>query len=1416
MGVVYEAVDPHLDRIVAIKLLAPNRGGAGAQAALLREAQTMARLSHPNVAVVHDVGVHGDAVFIAMEYVEGVNLRDWIARPGRSWREIWSAFRQAGLGLAAAHAAGIVHRDFKPDNAVVDPTGRVRVVDFGLAALDGDLAGGVRGTPGYMSPEQRSGDRGDARTDQYSFCVALREALERDPRSFAGLPRTFADAVSRGMRADPDERFADMTALLEALDDDSANPFLGLTAFTEADAGRFFGRERDTAAAVELLAAKRIVALVGPSGVGKSSLLFAGLIARLREAEPGLEVVAFRPGSSPAAALEQLAPASPEALLAIDQLEEAFRADGAERESFLSALASLAERPDAPRIAVTMRSDYLDRVAAISRSVMRRLTEVLYFVPPVDAAGLREALTGPVHQAGYDFESPEMVDEIIDGVGAPQSALPLLQFMGSRLWRGRDRERRLLTRDHYEDLGGIEGTLANHADATLVALERGRQDLARRIFERLVTPELSRDAVALDELEAMAPTGATDIVEHFAAARLLTVRETDAGAVIVELAHESLISRWPTLRRWIEERAGDAEIIGRLRHAARAWEAGGRDAGALWRDESADEAIRARERISNDLGALEREYLDALAAFRRRAGRRKRARLLAVFALLASTAVVTSVLAYRSWVASSRAAAAGELAREQASRATAEAVRARDATRIAVAAASLDDPTTALAFLREIEGPRSARGWAELVRRLEVREIADRVVTAPAGAIVASRWVSGEPAWLVSRGGALKLHRGGASPIAIDLGDVEVYSAAIAPGGDRVAIVETAGRTHVVDVRGGEAGDRRRLEHPSPVLFVELSADGRRLATASRDGSARVWDLESDGPPAVLTGHRGWVSSAVFSPDGSQLATSSYDGTARLWSGDRYADSASLTGHRDRINSVAFSADGTRVVTASFDGTAIVWAAAGPERGRRVAVLRGHEDWLFRAAFSPDGSRVITASADRTARIWRLDRPAEPIVLRGHRDWVYGAAFDPRGRRALTWSKDGSARLWHPPRNVSRALEHSGQVAGADFDPTGARVLTRSTDGTVRSWPVAQTRQAIALSAEGARSISLAPDGARYVVAIGDRAEIWTRDGWTPPVVLRGHDGLVWSAAFSSDGAAVATASADGTAAIWDARTGRRRRVLAGHHGDVVTARFSPDGRRLVTASHDRTARVWSLDPPAEPVVLAGHRDWLNGAEISPDGRSVATFSHDGTARLWPIDGGEPRVLYRHDRRVFRGDFHPDGSLIAFGSADRTVRVIRVATGEPIAVLRGHTDAVVDVAFSFDGRRLASGSSDHSVRIWSLDDGRSVRLDGHADQIDAVEVTPDGRFVASAGGDQVILWAVPPAALAGAELFSRTRYCPGVESRRVRLGDDEKTAREGLAKCLARVNESGSDRSRTPASIDGSGPASSRARGPLR
>ncbi|WNG53475.1 protein kinase [Archangium gephyra] len=253
MGVVYAARDPALGRTVALKLLRPGGGGEEGRARLVREAQAMARLSHPNVLPLFELGTEGGSVFLAMERVEGPTLAGWLRERERPWREVLTLFLQAGEGLAAAHRAGLVHRDFKPANVLVGADGRPRVTDFGLvrheatadAAPPGDAgagdtgealtrAGAAPGTPAYMSPEQLAGREVDARGDQFSFCVALHEALYGirpfDARARGGarwsrvpvprgprLPRSVRAAMERGLSLSPEARFPSMDALLVAL-----------------------------------------------------------------------------------------------------------------------------------------------------------------------------------------------------------------------------------------------------------------------------------------------------------------------------------------------------------------------------------------------------------------------------------------------------------------------------------------------------------------------------------------------------------------------------------------------------------------------------------------------------------------------------------------------------------------------------------------------------------------------------------------------------------------------------------------------------------------------------------------------------------------------------------------------------------------------------------------------------------------------------------------------------------------------------------------------------------------------------------------------------------------------------------------------------------------------------------------------
>ena len=273
MGIIYAAYDPELDRKVAVKLLQADAAGSGSattgsQAWLVREAQAMARLAHPNVVAVHDVGVFDDRVFIAMELVDGVTLREWLKQARRPWQEVVAVMRAAGAGLAAAHAVGLVHRDFKPENVLVGKDGRVRVMDFGLARMraateqptpasrESDLSiesrspltddltelGTVMGTPAYMAPEVHDGLGANARSDQFAFSVALFEALYRmrpydkadlrPTRTRTPVPRTPLESdvpakvhrvVMRAIQVDPEARFPSMAALLAEL---ALDPFV--------------------------------------------------------------------------------------------------------------------------------------------------------------------------------------------------------------------------------------------------------------------------------------------------------------------------------------------------------------------------------------------------------------------------------------------------------------------------------------------------------------------------------------------------------------------------------------------------------------------------------------------------------------------------------------------------------------------------------------------------------------------------------------------------------------------------------------------------------------------------------------------------------------------------------------------------------------------------------------------------------------------------------------------------------------------------------------------------------------------------------------------------------------------------------------------------------------------------------------
>jgi len=510
------------------------------------------------------------------------------------------------------------------------------------------------------------------------------------------LPLGLVEAVDQCLRKHKENRWPDAVSLLRALEpflpgrftrdlklDES--PYAGLSSFQEADADRFFGRQLEVAAMVNRLSERPLIGVVGPSGSGKSSFVRAGVVPALKRSGDW-EVLVVRPGRSPLAALasaispligttgsvadelaEQQALATrlttepgfvgavlrararrekKNILLFVDQFEELYTLvpDAAERWAFTSSLTAVADDVTSPiRLVLSIRSDFLDRVPEDPR-FMAELSQGLMFLNAPGTGGLREAIVQPAEMAGYTFETPTIVEDMVTHLSSTQGALPLLQFAAQKLWENRDPAKKCLTKLGYEAIGGVTGALASHADAVLAKLPPQSLNTVRSVLLRLVTPERTRAIVSIDELrdqpgnEKVTQT----LIDELVQARLLVV-QTGAGATTVELVHESLIHRWPTLKRWLEESGEDTAFLEQVRASARQWQQQSRDHELLWRGELADEATRFRRRYKGPLSDSQEAFLDSTIALGARAVKRRRSLVAGAMTLLSVLLLTASV-----------------------------------------------------------------------------------------------------------------------------------------------------------------------------------------------------------------------------------------------------------------------------------------------------------------------------------------------------------------------------------------------------------------------------------------------------------------------------------------------------------------------------------------------------------------------------------------------------------------------------------------------------------------------------------------------------------------------------------------------------------------------------------------------------
>jgi WD40 repeat protein/serine/threonine protein kinase/tetratricopeptide (TPR) repeat protein len=567
-----------------------------------------------------------------------------------------------------------------------------------------------------------------------------------------------------------------------------------------------------------------------------------------------------------------------------------------------------------------------------------------------------------------------------------------------------------------------------------------------------------------------------------------------------------------------------------------------------------------------------------------------------------------------------------------------------------------------------------------------------------------------------------------------------------------------------------------------PVNSVEFSPDGKRIVTASDDGTARVWDAQTGQPLTAVLRHGHKVASAQFSPDGTRIVTAAGN-QARVWDSHNGKPLTEPLQHDGLVTSAHFSPDGMRIVTVR-GSSVYVWDAAS---GTQVTELKHRAAALVNSAqFSPDGKRIITASGT-TARVWDAQNGKPVSEMLQHTGFVSSARFSPDGKRIVTASRGGTVHVWDAQtgKQLTEPLKNGGVVSSAQFSPDGRRIITATWSGAVRLWD-AQTGQLLpGLPNQDNRinSVEFSPDGRRILTASGQTVRVWDSQSSRPltdplqhnsvvnsaqfspdgkRILTASRDGTarVWevhngqapltevlkqgnrvnSAQFSPDGARIVTASDDGIARVWDARTGQALTEPLTHAAAVNFAQFSSDGKRVLTVARDQTARVWNAQsgrPLTEPLK---HSSVVSSAQFSPDGKRIVTATWEGSAWVWDVDTGRPVTdPLKHHGRVNSAQFSPDGGRVVTASQDGTARVWDAQSGVQLTELQhGNLVSVTSAQFNPDGKRILTVSRDESTRVWDAQTGEQLTQLGG--DVMSAQFSPDGKRILAVSGTTARIW----------------------------------------------------------------------------
>lgn len=1132
-------------------------------------------------------------------------------------------------------------------------------------------------------------------------------------------------------------------------------PYRGMKPLEAEDAGIFFGRESHVIEALDRL--RRLVdatppsflAILGASGAGKSSFMRAGLLPRLSRDDRNflaLPVIrperailsgdngfvasleeAFRRAGAPRSRAECRAAIAagaqatgallatlvntvrapqlgaegrqslPAVVIAVDQGEELFLADGrTEAEPFLALLAGLLVA-DTPRVItlVTIRSDSYESLQTAKQ--LEGIRQETFSLPPMAKGAFQLVIEGPSMRLRDTNRAlriePALTSALLADVEADGSkdALPLLAFTLERLYREYGTAGDLKLND-YRAMGGVKGSIDAAVERAMTAAETDpdlRNVIDRpALLRRAIIPGLAsidqetrtprRRVARLSEI----PIEAHPFIRLLVAERLLSTEQIfdnegrKAGDVTVEPAHESLLRQWFLLQTWLTEEGAAYATIDSVQRAAAEWQAHAcDDAWLAHQDGRLEDAekVAAREDFGRLIQSSEYSYL---VAARMKDDELRHQQVEEARKLTHHETIGLAAL--------SRIADADNLPIAAVKLALAAWPRAGDSQRPPLAA-TISSLRASLPDLREKMKLDNRQGSITCARyswdgRRILTSSSDRTVRV----------------WDATTGAQLMVVMTGH--------DGDLMSAAFSFNDQRIVTASYDGTARVWDSATGTQILELK-DHPGWVTAASFSLEGdgeRILTVCALERSFFVWNAAS-GEQLLVVDTGDLVFSADFSPDGKRIVTGLSGGKVLVWDALSGAQIVALEGCTQYVASVSFAPDGNRIVAGSADKTARVWDTGS---GTQLLQLIGHEGSV-RAAFSRDGSRIITASTDKTCRIWNSATGTPILVLRGHRGGLTSAEFSPDGKSALTGSLDKTVRQWNAETATQiRRFDVGRPLQAATLSPTGKRIAVASRTGAAQIIDVTAKAEVLELfdGETGSNAIAFSPDGTRIVTASNDMiARVWDSYTGERDLLLTGHQNQVTSVAFSHDGTRIVTSSLDGTLIVWDAQSGRRLNLISCPDSWMFSGRFSPDDHSLIAGSNKNSAYLWDALSGALIFELKGHEGPVSSTQLSSDGRRIITGADDGSVRIWDAASGAQILQFALDMTdVNTATFSHNGERIVTASGDNFARVWDAATGVQLLLLSGHEKKVTAADFTLDDERVVTASDDGTVRIWDI------------------------------------------------------------------------------------------------------------------